>query len=787
MAYYQGETLQKILRRGGMPVRDALQIAVQVARGLSAAHARKIVHRDIKPSNIIITANGVAKIVDFGLARVAATPSMTQSMAVAGTPAYMSPEQTMGGAVDPRTDVWALGIVIVEMLTGVHPFQRENSAALAFAILNQPPAAVDKVPSILQPILYRALAKDAGHRYPSGSEMLTDLENVKAQIAAQPDSEDASGGTQISSAPARGMKEFVERASTPQWPGVAKKKSPWVLTAALAVPIAVVLLLLFTPLRERMSGWFGSTSAKHIAVLPFDNIGNDPADEPVAEGLMDSLTSKLSNLGAGQQSLWVLPSSVVRSRKVSDPSTAFRELGATMVVKGSIQRVAQDVKLTVNLIDTQNLRQIGSAALEDRSGDLAALQDEAVARLARLMNINVTADMLHSAGGSVAPAAYESYLKALGYTQRYDKPGNLQLAIDALKSSVQTDTRFALGYGELGEAYRLKFQTEQDPKWIDEALANCKRALELQDRLPSVYVTLGRIHDATAKHDLAVQEFQHALELDPRNADALNGMAHAYENAGRIKDAEAAYQRAAALRPDYWDGYNTLGLFYDRQRRFDEAIAQLRKAAELTPDNAQLYLNMGAVYLDSGDQKKRPEAEKALKKSTELNPSYAALANLGYFYLQEKRYAESAATTERALQQNDKDYIVWDNLAVAYQWLKNDKKSAGARERELQLLEQGAGAKARDPQVQSVLGVLYAQKKMRDKALSRVQAAFALAPDDPGVLANIGEAYEDLGERREAIEFLQKSMQKGTALEDLRANPALQDLLSDANFRPRSK
>ena len=226
MAYYQGETLQKILRRGGMPVRDALQIAVQVARGLSAAHARKIVHRDIKPSNIIITANGVAKIVDFGLARVAATPSMTQSMAVAGTPAYMSPEQTMGGAVDPRTDVWALGIVIVEMLTGVHPFQRENSAALAFAILNQPPAALDKVPSILQPILYRALAKDAGHRYPSGSEMLTDLENVKAQIAAQPDSEDVSGGTQISSAPARGMKEFVERASTPQWPGVAKKKSP---------------------------------------------------------------------------------------------------------------------------------------------------------------------------------------------------------------------------------------------------------------------------------------------------------------------------------------------------------------------------------------------------------------------------------------------------------------------------------------------------------------------------------------------------------------------------------
>ena len=159
---------------------------------------------------------------------------------------------------------------------------------------------------------------------------------------------------------------------------------------------------------------FGSHSAKHIAVLPFENIGNNPADEPVAQGLMDSLTSKLSNLGTSQQTLWVLPASVVVSRKVTDPATAFRELGATLVVTGSIHRVSQVVHLTVNLIDTQNLRQIGSAALEDRGGDLAALQDEAVARLARLMKINVTAEMIRATEGNAAPAAYESYLKALG-------------------------------------------------------------------------------------------------------------------------------------------------------------------------------------------------------------------------------------------------------------------------------------------------------------------------------------------------------------------------------------
>jgi serine/threonine protein kinase/tetratricopeptide (TPR) repeat protein len=699
MGYYEGETLQKVLRGGGLPVGEGLQVAVQVARGLAAAHARKIVHRDIKPSNIIITPTGVAKIVDFGLARVAATPSMTQSMVVSGTPAYMSPEQTTGGVVDPRSDVWALGVVMVEIFTGAHPFQRENTAALTFAILNQPPAVLDAVPPLIQPIVYRALAKDPAHRYANATEMCADLENVRSQIAAQTEGNDASGLTATSTS-VKGLRQFKERASTPQWPVGAQKKIAWPWLAGIGVAVLAGLLLLIAPVRERVAEMFGSHNAKHIAVLPFENIGNNPADEPVAQGLMDSLTSKLSNLGTTQQSLWVLPASVVVSRKVTDPATAFRELGATLVVTGSVHRVAQVVQLTVNLIDAQNLRQIGSAALEDRGGDLATLQDEAVARLARLMKINVTAEMIRATEGSAAPAAYESYLKALGYTQRYDKPGNLQLAIDALKSAVETDAHFALGFGELGEVYRLKYQTEKDAKWIEEALANCKRALELQDRLPSVYVTLGRIHDATGKTDLAVQEFQHALQLDPRNADALNGMAHAYENAGRTKDAEAAFQKVIALRPDYWDGYNTLALFYDRQRRYDDAIAQQQKALKLTPDNAVLYFNLGAFYLDTGDLKKHPAAEQALRKSIELSPSYAAYANLGILYMQEKRYEESAQMSEKALQQNDKDYVVWDNLAGAYEWLKIKDKAPQARARELELVKErggNQGARRADP------------------------------------------------------------------------------------------
>jgi serine/threonine-protein kinase len=368
--------------------------------------------------------------------------------------------------------------------------------------------------------------------------------------------------------------------------------------------------------------------------------------------------------------------------------------------------------------------------------------------------------------------------------QRYDKPGNLDSAIQALTSAVSSDPHFAVGFAALGEAYRLKYQVDHDPRWIGEASANCKRAQELDDRLPGTYVTLGRIHEDIGKHDLAVQEFQRTLDLNPRDADALSGMAHAYENAGRIADAEAAYKKAVALRPDYWDGYNSLGLFYDRQRRYDEAIAQLRHAIELTPDNAQAYFNLGAVYLDTADPKNIPAAENALRKSLALGPSYPAYANLGFLYMRQKRYAESAAMTEKALQFNDRDYLGWENLAAAYQNMGQKEKAAGARAKELALLEEMAKLTPRDPQLQVNLGLLYARNHQAELAVPRLQAALVLAPDDPMVLVGAGEAYDILGDRRQAIEFVAKAMQKGYPLDDLQHDPDAQAILSDPKFAP---
>ena len=803
MAYYDGQTLSQKLNAGPMALRQVMDWMCQVASGLAAAHARNIVHRDIKPSNIIITNEGTARIVDFGLARVIASPSATMSGKTTGTLPYMSPEQILGEAVDHRCDVWALSVLLVQMVTGSHPFARESTTAMTFAILNQPPAAIDALPALLQPIALRGLSKEVAHRYATAKDILADLQDARAQFTSSGIALDEPTLTQAESSEAvkAVLKEIASHASTPRWhtPPVTalnsatatggetspnKKIAPYFF-AALAAVILAAGSLLFPSVRERAAALLsGTAGAKHVAVLPFDNIGKDPQNEAVAEGLMDSLTSKLSNLDSAQQSLWVVPSSVVRNRKITDPATAGKDLGANLVVEGSIQRDGRNVHLTVNLIDTKDLRQVGSAAFDDGTGDLAALQDEAVAKLARLMNINVTAAMLKATGGRAAPAAYELYLKALGLMQRYDKPGNLDQAITSLNDAVKTDPQFALGFATLGEAYRLKNIVEVNPKWVEEASSYCTQAIKLDDRLPSSFVTLGRIHDASGKYDLAVQEFQHALQLDARNADAIEGLALAQEKGGRLDEAEKALQRAIALRPDYWDGYNSLGLFYDRQSRYADAIAQLKHAAELTPDNAQVLFNLGAIYADTGDPKNYAAAEAALKKSIELGPTYPAYANLGYLYFLQQRYDDAAAMTEKALKLNDKNYQVWRNLGEDYSWAKQPEKAVSARQKELQLLEASAPLHTQDAQLISEMATLYADNREREKALKAIQKALALAPADSGVLLNAAVMQETLGNRSEAIRYAEESIAKGNTIDDVKRDFALRGLPQDANFHP---
>lgn len=793
MAFYEGASLAEYIRRGPLTEHQAVNIAGQMARGLAEAHSRGIVHRDIKPSNVMLTSSGLIKIVDFGLAHI--VTAQTASIAgISGTIAYMSPEQALGHAVDQRCDIWALGVVLAEMLTGVNPFHGETIPSALFNVINQAPQNIASVDPALQPVIYRALTKDAALRYGSCAEFLSDLEHASSKLS--PGKEAARVADKLPANSLRSSRETSllrrarENASRSAWQPAESRRAPvrTLASAFLGLVVLGVAVWLVPTLHQRVAALFaGAPKQKHIAVLPFDNIGSNPENVALTDGLMDSLASRLSNLDIGTQSLWVVPNSEVRRRKITDPADALKDLGANLVVKGSVERDGSAIHLTVNLIDTKTLRQIGSADVEDQAGDLSTLENEAVSRLAQLMNISVTPDMIRNTGGSVNPAAYEDYLTALGYMQRYDKSGNLELAITALNHSVKTDPRFALGYAELGEAYRLRYRVDQNPMWLSEAEANCRKSIELDNRIPETYVTLGRIHDSTGKLDLALEEFQQALSLNPRDAFAVSGLAHAYENAGRNADAEAAYQRAAAMQPDDWDGYNNLGSFLQHQHKYPEAIAQYKHALQLTPDNAQVLLNLGGAYIDSNDARNLPLAESALKQSIALSPSYAAYANLGFLLYQEHRYAEAVEVTQHALNLNPSDYAVWENLRLAYEWLNDASGAQKAAATEMPLVLDALKLHPQDANVVSIYADLCARFGPRDQAEPHIQTALALAAGDPNVLEAVGTAYESLGDRKLAIKYMNEALSKGFTWQQLLDDPEAQTLLKDPGLhRPKN-
>jgi len=780
MAFYDGLSLAQKMHGAPMNMLEAIEIASQIALGLCEAHAHQIVHRDIKPSNVMLSGAGSIKIVDFGLARAVNAETATAT-GIVGTVKYVSPEQAMGHRIDPRTDIWSLGVVLAEMLTGINPFERKTIPAILVAILHEPPQSIDGLPVELQRIIYCALSKNPEKRYQHCSEMLADLQRVNAEMPAVSASNKAISARRTAGRSSE-MRKYIEEASTSQWGKPKRYRSqwlPWMISLVL-----VICLLVFSSTRHYFSMLHFGSSEKHIAVLPFNDLGGTVDSEALGQGLMDSLAGKLSNLDLGHKSLWVIPTSEVLRLKITDPAAAAKLLNANLVVSGVVRHDGKAVDLSLNLIDTKDLRLIGSVNVEDQGGDLAMLQNEAVSRLAHLMTINVTTTMLHDTEGAVEPAAYEDYLTALGYMQRYDKSGNLDKAIDVLNTSLKTDPRFALGYAQLGEAYRIKYQLDHDPHLLDEAQANLEQAARIDSHIPAVYVSLGRIHDAQGKRDLALQEFQHALDLDQRNPLALRGLARVYQHSGRNADAEATFKKAIALQPNDWEGYNLLGNFYSDQGKYPESISEYKKAIDLTPDNADVYLNLGGTYVDEGSPQDLPLAEDALKKSIQLSPSYPAYANLGSLYAQQHRHTESVAATEKALQLNEKNYMVWNNLLTECEWLHDQSKVETAEKHIVPLLEQTVQLQPQDAVAQSILAVMQAKSRQPQQAVDHIQTALALGPENPMVLQNAADVYEMEGDRKRALGYLEQALKNGLDLNHAKNDPGSQSLFLDPNFHP---
>lgn len=747
MELVEGRSLRDIIHSEELSLYQVLDVAAQICEGLSEAHEAGVVHRDIKPSNILIDKKGRVLVVDFGLARIEGKDKLTKTGSTLGTIGYMAPEQVEGKKADQRSDIFSVGVVLYEMLTGQQPFRKDSNAASLRATTEKTPEPVARykadVPEGVQQIVDKALEKNRETRYQHIDDLLADLKRVR-----------------------RDMK--------PAYPPPPRRRLyPW-LVGILAVVVIAALALLLIP--EKVP------AQKHLVVLPFINVGEVLNNQAFCDGLMETLTSKLSQLEQFQGALWVVPASEVREREVTSTRQARRAFGVTLAVTGSVQRIAEKVRMTLNLVDAKQERQLQSLVVEASLANPFALQDSTVIKLAGMLEIELQPEQQHllTTGGTSVPEAYDLYLQGRGYLQRFERIENIDTAIGLFQQALDEDPRYALAYAGLGEAYWSKYKVSNEPQWVENAIENSQHAVELNDRLAPVHVTIGLVHKGIGRYEDAVQEFQLALKLDSVNHDAYRGLAGSYEALNKIGQAESTYQKVIKLKPDYWAGYFDLGLFYVYQGRHEDALKQLHKVVKLEPKGFVAWNNLGALYyyLDQwGD------ARTAWERSLEIYPNYRAYSNLGAFHHREKRYADAARMYEKALQLDERDYQVWVNLASAYDQMPGEsEKALAAYQRAIQMAEEKRKVNPRDPMVLSHLAECYVTIGERSSALSLVQQSLALAPDNIEIMVRAGLVYEQLGERNAALEWIGKALKHGFPMAQISSLPDLQQMLADPRF-----
>jgi eukaryotic-like serine/threonine-protein kinase len=611
MELVEGESLDMAIAPGGFSLARFFEVAIPLADALSAAHERGIVHRDLKPANVMITREGRVKVLDFGLAKLEAPDSganatdmptesrvdLTAAGEIFGTVAYMSPEQARGGRIDARSDVFSLGVVLYQMLTGERPFRGDSAADMISSILRDQPPPVTEVRSDLPPhlgrILRRCLEKEPRDRYQTSRDVYNELKDLRAETssASSPRFETATGG-RTRTPPEAVTPEVVEEKAAPGAP------APWRRRAWTAGIVAILLALtlyaarrfgvLHAPSRAAEAGT-EPHAIRSIAVLPLDNYSGDPNQDYFAEGMTDELTSDLATIS---QLRVISRGSVMQFRGKNRPPTPeiAKTLNVDALVEGSVLRAGDKVRITAQLIDARADRHIWAKSFERSSRDVLALQDELASAIAREIHVQLTPaeqSRLTSAP-KVNPEAYDAYLKGRYFFNR-PSDENLTKAITFFEEAVKLDPKYAPAFSGLSDAY-LWAGYNEGVLTASEARPKAKAAAEK------------------------------AIELDNNSAEAHASLAtfklfYEYDWAG----SEAEYRRAFALNPNYAFAHDQFGLGLAFQGRFDESIAEGKRASELDPLSPQIPLDSSIGLAWQGQYQ---AAKDQVKRAADLDPTY---------------------------------------------------------------------------------------------------------------------------------------------------------------------
>jgi len=756
MEYVEGQNLRDRMH-ARVSIEDFLKIAVQCAEALASAHSRSILHCDIKPENIMVCEDGQVKILDFGVAKrlPRSDHSTTLDSERAGTPAYMAPEFLLNRAFDGRADIFSLGIVFYEVLAGRHPFLAGSFAATIDGILRDQPQNLrtlnSQVPDFLERIVTRMLEKDPAARYAKASELLGDLQHPERTLA-----------------PAVTEPFIPERKAG--W-----KKWTW------AVLLAVAILSLATRPWWR-KWWSGVPADKQLAVLPFSLSSSDPSARAFSDGLTETLTTKLTTL-TNRYPLQVVPMSEIRNAGVMTVEDARRSFSVNLVLVGSMAESSGMVRITYVLEDAAAKRSLLGDVITSDASDPFAVEDKVVESILNALDLELRGNDRAALAkrDTKTPAAFDYYLRGRGYLQEYQKPEELDHAIEVFQRALDRDPNYSQAYAGLGEAYWRKYENTQDRQWVDRAAQSCQRAETLGENLAATHVCLGTVLNGTGQYEHAADEFRRAAQIDPTNDDAVRGSASAYEKLGKPRDAEAAYQQAITMRPQAWMGYNRLGIFYDNQGRYDEAVKQFEQVIRLAPDSYRGYSNLGATYLAMG---RYAEAIPKFEQSAEIRPAGFSYSNLATAYFYQRQYAEAAQTYEQAVKLEEGGYGVWGNLAEAYYWAPGKRSQATDTYRKAILLaEEQLRVNPRDSEVLSYLGLYHAMLQEKVAAERYTDQALAVAPKDPAVSFNAAKADSQLGESKKALEHLADALAGGYSRYYAKDDPVFDGLQSNGNFR----
>ena len=782
MELVPGETLSEALSHGGLSVEDSLRIARQMAEALEAAHERGIVHRDLKPANVKVTPEGRVKVLDLGLAKAfdaketasGSDPSLsptlviegTQPGVILGTAEFMSPEQARGKAVDKRTDIWAFGCVLFELLSGHRAFTGETASDILVGILrNEPPWEFlpESTPPRIRNLLARCLQKNPGDRLRDIGDARMEIEETLAEIQQ---------GRVSRSAP-------ILRTIAP----LPKRRTGRLVAAAAAVAAAVVAGVW---LARRPSPAPPLPSEKYMAVLPFEDLSGQPDGQLLGDAFAETMSARL----AGIAGLRVVTPRALTGVSAKNPDLArvAQDTGATLVLRGALQRVSDRYRVTYSLLRAPDGVQVAGDAFTGTSSDMFAIQDRMADSVIAFLDVKKPEPPRRGTPG-LAKGAQVTYLKAIGALQHYDVPSSVDTAITLLSGLNAQDPYSALVLAGLGRAYLNKFEITRDPAWAEKAIASCELARKLDDRLPEVHTTLGQVLAMTGKPAEAKAEFERALAEQPSSIEAVLGLANAEYGTGSA-GAEATYRRALAQQPSYWAVHNQFGSYYYRLGRYAAAIPMFREAARLRPDSVRAFNNLGAALFRSD---RFSEARAAYQSSIRIKPNDGAYTNLGNLEYYLGNYRAAAQAFEEATKLTPGKYLYWANLGDAYRWTPELKSlSAAAYEKAAQLAERELSINPKNAAAHSTLATCYAKLGRFEPAREHLEAAVGLEPGNPDRLFDAAIVANLAGNREEALDWIRRAVAAGVAAAQVQKEPEFANLRGlpgfvDATAPPKSR